>query len=111
MANRTTLNSTDCYGRSYCRTRHYLSLQTTSHKLLVVKTRGRDFLCFFLFGSNLESWSFPFNFDIARRYGEQADCRNLHYGEQGQVMKLQTSGVLGTSYAIAKLAPKRGVNR
>ena len=23
-------------------------------------------------------------------------------------MKLQTSGVLGTSYAIAKLAPKRG---
>ena len=25
-------------------------------------------------------------------------------------MKLQTSGVLGTSYAIAKLAPKRVVN-
>ena len=24
-------------------------------------------------------------------------------------MKLQTSGVLGTSYAIAKLAPKRGL--
>jgi len=24
-------------------------------------------------------------------------------------MKLQTSGVLGTSYAIAKLAPKRGI--
>ena len=61
MAKRTTLNSTDCYGRSYFRTRHYLSLQTTSHKPLVVKTRGRDFLCFFLFGSNLESWSFPFN--------------------------------------------------
>ena len=26
------------------------------------------------------------------------------------VMKLQTSGVLGTSYAIAKLAPKRGIS-
>ncbi len=26
-------------------------------------------------------------------------------------MKLQTSGVLGTSYAIAKLAPKRVINR
>ena len=26
-------------------------------------------------------------------------------------MKLQTSGVLGTSYAIAKLAPKRGLLR
>ena len=47
MAKRTTLNSTDCYGRIYFRTRHYLSLQTTSHKPLVVKTRGRDFLCFF----------------------------------------------------------------
>ncbi len=26
-------------------------------------------------------------------------------------MKLQTSGVLGTSYAIAKLAPKRGFDK
>ena len=47
MANKTTLNSTDCYGRSYFRIRHYLSLQTTNHKLLVTyeffknKTQGK----------------------------------------------------------------------
>jgi len=36
-----------------------------------------------LFGSNMESWSFPFNFDIARRYAEHANCQNSHYGERG----------------------------
>jgi len=44
---------------------------------------------------NRESWSFPFNFDIARRYAEHLDCqrrgnampehadyKTSHYGEQ-----------------------------
>ena len=35
-----------------------------------------------LFGSNMESRSFPFKFDIARRYAEHANYQNSHYGEQ-----------------------------
>ncbi len=40
-----------------------------------------------LFGSNIASWSFPFNFDIARRYAEHANCQNSHYGEQRYPLK------------------------
>ena len=42
-----------------------------------------------LFGSNMESWSFPFNFDIARRYAEHLDCQTIRYGEQGALNYLR----------------------
>jgi len=34
------------------------------------------------FSLNRESWSFPFNFDIARRYAEHPDYQTTRYGEQ-----------------------------
>ena len=62
-----------------------LSLQTTNHKPLVVKTRSSEQWDFVEIG--LYCLCNRYNFDIARRYGEHADCRNLHYGEQGKKIR------------------------
>ena len=59
----------------------------------------------FLFGSNKESWSFPFNFDIARRYAEHADCQTTRYGEQGG--GVACSPILLTTITVERLQ-KRG---
>ncbi len=41
------------------------------------------------FSLNRESWSFPFNFDIARRYAEHLDYQTSRYGEQSFTLYFQ----------------------